>query len=170
MFPFMKKSFSFTSPNVCFRAENAINVNFTLSAFEIPAEGYAAAAGMDAANGFLGGNLLGCGYWPFTLRPKDSTRSSTKSAFLSQTAARTSLKIYQSCMARTLLFNESKRAIGVNVTASGMKPFTVRVRKEVIVYSGFIYSPQLLIVSGIGPREVLKRYNTTVISELNGVG
>ncbi|CAN9280405.1 unnamed protein product [Alternaria sp. RS040] len=188
MFPFMKKSFSFTPPDVRFRAENASNINFTLSAFDIPggpvhlsfpkyaqpiasygAEGYAA-AGMNAANGFLDGNLLGYGYWPFTLRPEDSTRSSTESAFLSHTAARTSLKIYQSCMARNILFDESKRATGVNVTAGGMKPFIVHARKEVIVSSGFIHSPQLLMVSGIGPREALERYNITVISELNGVG
>ncbi|KAL1797910.1 hypothetical protein ACET3X_004516 [Alternaria dauci] len=187
MFPFMKKSFSFTPPDIRFRAENASNVNFTLSAFDIPggpvhlsypkyaqpissygAEGYAA-AGMNAANGFLDGNLLGYGYWPFTLRPEDSTRSSTESAFLSQTAARTSLKIYQSCMVRNILFDESKRATGVNVTA-GVKPFTVHARKEVIVSSGFINSPQLLMVSGIGPREALERHNITVISELNGVG
>ncbi|CAN9260261.1 unnamed protein product [Alternaria alternata] len=188
MFPFMKKSFSFTPPDIRFRAENASNINFTLSAFDIPggpvhlsfpkyaqpiasygAEGYAA-AGMNAANGFLDGNLLGYGYWPFTLRPEDSTRSSTESAFLSHTAARTSLKIYQSCMARNILFDESKRATGVNVTAGGMKPFIVHARKEVVVSSGFIHSPQLLMVSGIGPREALERHNITVISELNGVG
>ncbi|CAN9275364.1 unnamed protein product [Alternaria alternata] len=188
MFPFMKKSFSFTPPDIRFRAENASNINFTLSAFDIPggpvhlsfpkyaqpiasygAEGYAA-AGMNAANGFLDGNLLGYGYWPFTLRPEDSTRSSTESAFLSHTAARTSLRIYQSCMARNILFDESKRATGVNVTAGGMKPFIVHARKEVVVSSGFIHSPQLLMVSGIGPREALERHNITVISELNGVG
>ncbi|CAN9290500.1 unnamed protein product [Alternaria alternata] len=188
MFPFMKKSFSFTPPDIRFRAENASNINFTLSAFDIPggpvhlsfpkyaqpiasygAEGYAA-AGMNAANGFLDGNLLGYGYWPFTLRPEDSTRSSTESAFLSHTAARTSLKVYQSCMARNILFDESKRATGVNVTAGGMKPFIVHARKEVVVSSGFIHSPQLLMVSGIGPREALERHNITVISELNGVG
>jgi choline dehydrogenase len=188
MLPFMKKSFSFTPPDARFRAENASNVNFTLSAFDVPGgpvhlslpkyaqpissygpEGYAA-AGMSAAHGFLDGNLLGYGYWPFTLRPEDSTRSSTETAFLSQTAARTSLKIYQSCMARNLLFDKSRRAIGVNVTAGGMRPFTVQARKEVIVSSGFIHSPQLLMVSGIGPREVLERHNITVISELNGVG
>ncbi|KAI5372519.1 Versicolorin B synthase [Alternaria alternata] len=188
MFPFMKKSFSFTPPDVRFRAENASNINFTLSAFDIPggpvhlsfpkyaqpiasygAEGYAA-AGINAASGFLDGNLLGYGYWPFTLKPEDSTRSSTESAFLSHTAARTSLKIYQSCMARNILFDESKRATGVNVTAGGMKPFIVHARKEVIVSSGFIHSPQLLMVSGIGPRKALERHNITVISELNGVG
>jgi choline dehydrogenase len=187
MFPFMKKSFSFTPPSFEYRAANA-SPNYTLSTFDSPggpvqlsypkyaqpltsygAEGYSA-AGFNASDGFLNGNLLGYGYWPFTLREKDSTRSSTEVAFLSRTAARTSLKIYQSCMARNLLFDSNKRATGVNVTVNGMKPFTLSARKEVIVSSGFIHSPQLLMVSGIGPRETLEKYNIPVISDLPGVG
>jgi len=183
----MKKSFSFTPPDSRYRAENA-TVNYTLSTFDKPggpvhlsypkyaqpissygAEGYAK-AGMKAAAGFLDGNMLGYGHWPFTLRAEDSTRSSTESAFLSRTATRTSLKIYQSCMARNLLFDENKRAIGVNVTVAGTKPFVLKARKEVIVSSGFINSPHLLMVSGVGPRENLERYNIPVISDLPGVG
>ena len=133
------------------------------------AEGYAK-AGMKAAAGFLDGNMLGYGYWPFTLRAEDSTRSSTESAFLSRAATRTSLKIYQSCMARNLLFDENKRATGVNVTVAGVRPFVLKARKEVIVSSGFINSPHLLLVSGIGPRETLERYNIPVVSDLSGVG
>ena len=188
MFPFMKKSFTFTPPNPKFRAKNA-TVGYDLSAFNIPvggpvqlsypkyaqpissygAEGYSA-AGFQEANGFLDGNLLGYGYWPFTLRAEDSTRSSTESAFLSQTATRTSLKIYQSCMARNLLFDGDKRAMGVNVTVVGRRPFILHARKEVIVSSGFIHSPQLLMVSGIGPRTTLEQHNIPVISDLPGVG
>ncbi|KAI0576831.1 GMC oxidoreductase [Pyrenophora tritici-repentis] len=187
MFPFMKKSFSFTPPDTRYRAENA-TVNYTLSTFDKPggpvhlsfpkyaqpissygAEGYAK-AGIKAAAGFLDGNMLGYGYWPFTLRAEDSTRSSTESAFLSRTTARTSLKIYQSCMARNLLFDENKRAVGINVTVAGTRPFVLKARKEVIVSSGFINSPHLLMVSGIGPRETLERYDIPVISDLSGVG
>ncbi|KAH7401726.1 hypothetical protein DE146DRAFT_715943 [Phaeosphaeria sp. MPI-PUGE-AT-0046c] len=187
MLPFMKKSFTFTPPNFEFRAANA-TPNYTLSTFDTPggpvqlshpkyaqllssfgAAGYSA-AGFPANDGFLNGELIGYGYWPFTLREADSTRSSTEIAFLSRTAARTSLKIYQSCMARNLLFDGNKRATGVNVTVHGLKPFTVSARKEVIVSSGFIHSPQLLMVSGIGPREMLEKHDITVISNLPGVG
>jgi choline dehydrogenase len=187
MFPFMKKSFTFTPPPMEYRAANA-SPNYTLSTFDAPGgpvqlshpkyaqplssygpEGFAA-AGFKANDGFLNGDLSGYGYWPFTLREKDSTRSSTEVAFLSPTAAKTSLKIYQSCMARNLLFDSNKRAIGVNVTVQGLKPFTVHARKEVIVSSGFIHSPQLLMVSGIGPRKSLEEHNISVISDLSGVG
>lgn len=187
MFPFMKKSFTFTPPNFEFRAANA-SPNYTLTTFDAPggpaqlshpkyaqpvssfgAAGYSA-AGLLPNDGFLNGNLLGYGYWPFTLREADSTRSSTEVAFLSRTAARTSLKIYQSCMARNLLFDNNKRATGVNVTINGLKPFTISARKEIIVSSGFIHSPQLLMVSGIGPRWMLEKHNITVISDLPCVG
>jgi choline dehydrogenase len=173
MFPFMKKSFSFTPPDVRYRAANT-SVNFTLSTFDVPggpvqlslpkyaqpissyaAEGYAAAV-FNASDGFLNGSLFGYGYWPFTLRPEDSTRSSAEMAFLSPTAAKTSLKIYQSYMAHNLLFNGT-RAMGVNVTANGMKPFTLSARREVIISSGFVHSPQLLMVSGIDPRKQLEK-------------
>lgn len=183
----MKKSFTFTPPNFEYRAVNA-SPNYTLSTFDSPggpvqlshpkyaqtissfgATGYSA-AGFPANDGFLNGDLIGYGYWPFTLREEDSTRSSTEVAFLSRTAARTSLKIYQSCMARNLLFDANKRATGVNVTVNGLKPFTLSAREEVIVSSGFIHSPQLLMVSGIGPRKMLEEYNIRVISDLPGVG
>jgi choline dehydrogenase len=98
-------------------------------------------ADSNAFDGFVNGNLFTYGYWPLTLRAEDSTRSSTEVAFLSCTAATTSLKIYQSCKARNLLFDNNKRATGVNVTVDGKKLFIVSARKEVIVSSGFIHSP-----------------------------
>jgi choline dehydrogenase len=187
MFPFMKKSFSLTPPNAEYRASNA-SPNYTLSTFDSPGgpvhlsypkyaqplssyavEGYSK-AGFNASDGFLNGDLFGYGYWPFTLRAEDSTRSSTEAALLSRTAAKTSLKIYQSCMARNLLFDNNKRVTGINVTVDGKKPFTVNARKEVIVSSGFIHSPQLLMVSGIGPRKTLEKFDIRVISDLPGVG
>lgn len=94
MFPIMKKGFSFTLPKFEYRAANA-SPNYTLSIIDAPGgpvqlsypkyaqsvssygpSGYAA-AGFNASAGFLNGNLFGYGYWPFTVREKDSTRSST---------------------------------------------------------------------------------------------
>ncbi|KAF2831897.1 alcohol oxidase [Ophiobolus disseminans] len=187
MLPFMKKSFNFTAPDMEYRAQN-LSANFTISTFDVSdgpvhlsypkwapslssygAEAYAA-AGLKPNDGFANGDLLGYGFWPVTLRPDDSTRSSTEVAFLSRTAAQTSMKIYQSSMVRNILFDSNKRATGVNVTNAGERPFTLSARKEVIVSSGFIHSPQLLMVSGIGPREQLERFDINVISDLPGVG
>jgi choline dehydrogenase len=187
MFPYMKKSFNFTPPDLEYRAQNS-SANYTIGTYDVPggpvhlsypkyaqplssygAQAYAA-AGFKANDGFLNGDLLGYSYWPFTLRPDDSTRSTTEVGFLSPTAARTSMKIYQSAMVRNILFDSNKHATGVNVTLNGLKPFTISARKEVIVSSGFIHSPQLLMVSGIGAREHLEKFNISVVSDLPGVG
>ncbi|KAF2713062.1 GMC oxidoreductase [Pleomassaria siparia CBS 279.74] len=159
---------SFTPLDATYRVANA-TANFTLSTLDIlgglvhlsllkyaqPISSYAAeayaAAGFNAPDGFLNGKLLGYGHWPFTLRVEDSTRSITEVAFLSLTSARTSLTIYQSCLARNLLFDENKRATGINITAAGLKPFNLSARREVIVSSGV-------------------RYNIAVVSDLSGVG
>lgn len=187
MFPFMRKSFNFTPPDLEYRAKNS-SANFTVSTYDVrggpvhlsypkyaqPIASYGpqafVAAGFKVNDGFLNGDLLGYGSWPFTLRPDDSTRSSTEVAFLSRTAARTSMKIYQSSMARKILFDSNKRAVGVNVTNAALKPFTLSARKEVIVSSGFVHSPQLLMVSGIGPRAHLESFDISVIYDLPGVG
>ncbi|UYV79109.1 hypothetical protein LAZ67_17001148 [Cordylochernes scorpioides] len=52
-------------------------------------------------------------------------------------------------------FDESKRAIGVTFHHKG-KDFFANVTKEVIVSAGAINSPQLLMLSGVGPREHLE--------------
>ncbi|KAF2759898.1 alcohol oxidase [Pseudovirgaria hyperparasitica] len=187
MFPFMKTSFSFTPPDVRFRAANA-TANFSLEAYDIPGgpaqlsfpkhaqpissygpDAYAA-AGFNATPDFLQGNLLGYGYWSFTLNPEDSTRSSTETSFLSPALEKTSLKVYQSCMARNILFDENKKATGVNVTVQGIKSFMLSARKEVIVSTGAMHSPQLLMVSGVGPESTLNQFSIPIVAALPHVG
>ncbi|GAW21165.1 hypothetical protein ANO14919_106820 [Xylariales sp. No.14919] len=56
-----------------------------------------------------------------------------------------------------------------NNTDTG-KPGSVRATKEVIVAGGAFNSPQILKLSGIGPKEELKKFNIPVIKDLPGVG
>jgi len=66
-------------------------------------------------------------------------------------------------------FDNQTRATGVSVQSSGLN-WTLSARKEVIVSAGVYHSPQLLMVSGIGPASTLQSHNITVIKDLPGVG
>lgn len=63
------------------------------------------------------------------------------------------------------MFNKYKRAIGVRYLRRGVE-YGVRVRREIIVSAGSINTPQLLMLSGIGPKEHLKRLNIPVLADL----
>lgn len=153
--PFFKKTLTFTPPSVVDRAANA-SANFSLSSYDFPGgevqvsfPNYAqpissygpaafSAAGFSPLNDFASGVLSGYGYTAYTIDPATSTRSSAEVALLSPETANTALQIYQSCMARNIVFDDQKRAIGVNVTVNGIKPFMLSARREVIVSSGAV--------------------------------
>lgn len=73
-------------------------------------------------------------------------------------------------MARNIIFSSDKTAIGVNITNYGQQPFTLTARKEVIVSAGVYNSPQLLMVSGVGPKQTLDKFSIPIVSDLPGVG
>jgi len=71
------------------------------------------------------------------------------------------------------MFDGNKTAIGAEVeTASfgNSNTFVLRARNEVIVSAGAFHSPQLLMVSGIGPRAQLEAHGISVIADRSGVG
>ncbi|MGG6498183.1 UNVERIFIED_CONTAM: GMC family oxidoreductase N-terminal domain-containing protein, partial [Bacteroidetes bacterium 56_B9] len=80
-------------------------------------------------------------------------------------ARRPNLRVFTLTKAKKILF-ENKRATGVRVTSGGFIPYTIRARKEVILSAGAFQSPQLLMVSGIGPASTLRRFNIPVIQDL----
>lgn len=72
-------------------------------------------------------------------------------------------------MAQKIVFDGSKTARAVNVKANGVS-FTLFANKEVILSAGAFQSPQLLMVSGVGPADVLQQHNIPVVANLPGVG
>ncbi|XP_001602133.1 glucose dehydrogenase [FAD, quinone] [Nasonia vitripennis] len=93
------------------------------------------------------------------------SRCSTAKAFLRPVRNRANLHIAMNAQALKLTFNEDKRATGVEFMRDGRKQH-VRVRREVIMSAGAIGSPQLLMLSGIGPREHLEDLGIPVLSDL----
>lgn len=120
---------------------------------------------MTEAVDFNSGQLDGYQYCTSTIRPRDQTRSTSESSFLASPAPK-KLKVYKKTLAKRILFDNNKNAIGVQVSPSR----TLMASKEVIISAGVFQSPQLLMVSGIGPRDHLQQHNITVLSDLPGVG
>ena len=72
-------------------------------------------------------------------------------------------------MAKRILFDHNKTATGVTVEQGSIQ-FTLSASKEIILSAGVMQSPQLLMVSGIGPSDTLSKYNIPLVSDLKGVG
>jgi len=64
---------------------------------------------------------------------------------------------------------ERKLATGVELQRFGQK-FKIKARKEVILSAGAVASPQILMLSGIGPKEHLQSHEISVVQDLPGVG
>ncbi|KAM0718331.1 hypothetical protein Q7P37_006663 [Cladosporium fusiforme] len=120
-------------------------------------------------SGFQSGMLSGFFYSPSTVDPTNQHRSSSQTSFLDYAMETTSIKVYTRTLARQILFTSNNTAEGVIVQAGNMN-FTLRATKEVILSAGTFQSPQLLMVSGIGPRDTLEQHGIPVIADLPGVG
>ena len=97
----------------------------------------------------------------------DGVRMSMAITYLDQARHRLNLTVRSNVTARRVLF-DGKRAVGVEAESGG-EIFTIEA-DEIIVSSGAIASPQLLMLSGIGPAEQLNRLGIAVVQDLPGVG
>ncbi|KAL3494844.1 hypothetical protein BJX62DRAFT_196889 [Aspergillus germanicus] len=127
------------------------------------------AIGLARDTDFNMGSLDGSSWAPITIDPKDQTRSSSETSFLQEAYRSTDLVVYPHTMALKINFDETT-ATGVQVRSNAGVPFTLTASKEVILSAGTFQSPQLLMVSGIGPEDQLEEHGIEVISNLPGVG
>lgn len=106
-----------------------------------------------------------------TTTDEKGRRSSTAQAYLTKDVRkRRNLTIGVGVTATKVLF-ENDRAVGVEFAKKQRgKKFTVRARKEVILSTGTITTPHLLMISGIGPKEQLEKQKISVLRDLPGVG
>ena len=102
-----------------------------------------------------------------TIDPR-GRRSSTSRAYLHPIRDRTNLRVEIGARSQRILI-ESGRAVGVEYVRDGQVQ-TVRVTQEVIVCAGAYNSPQLLMLSGIGPADELRRHGIAPVVDLPGVG
>lgn len=126
------------------------------------------AMGLKRLAGFIDGELIGAGWHVQTTDPKTGIRDSAETAYLKPVLGRENLVVHHSTMALRVLF-EGNEAVGVECSTAG-KQFTLRARREVILSAGALQSPQLLMVSGIGPKEMLEKFGISVLVDAPGVG
>lgn len=92
-------------------------------------------------------------------------RCSTSKAFLRPIRLRRNLDIVMHAQTTRVLIDKNNRAYGIEFLKNGKKE-SVYARKEVILSAGAINTPQLLMLSGIGPKEHLQEHNIPMIMDL----
>ena len=107
------------------------------------------------------------GVGPYPLNNPNGIRFSTALGYLSESRHRLNLTIRPNCITNRVIFDGDK-AVGVEVF-SGNDTYTLEAN-QVILSAGAIASPQLLMLSGIGPADQLEQQNISVIKNVPGVG
>lgn len=115
-------------------------------------------------------------YCPTTINPNGGIRSTSRDAYV-VASKRPNLTIYTGALAKRIVLSNdtTPRARGVLFSSSAILAdkltlFGVHATREVIVSGGAFNSPQLLMVSGIGPRDQLTAQGIPVIVENKNVG
>jgi len=121
--------------------------------------------GIPRNDDFNGPNQEGVGYLQFLIRK--GVRASASAAFLRPIRDRKNLTVHVGALVERVIL-EGKRAAGVRYSVGGT-PHEARC-KEVIISGGSINSPQILMLSGIGPAQQLMSFGIKVVHELDGVG
>jgi choline dehydrogenase-like flavoprotein len=123
-------------------------------------------AGIPRNADFNGASQDGVGYYQSTVG--NGRRWSTAVAYLKPARGRKNLLVTPNAHATRILI-EDGRAVGVEYrTPKGLE--TARARGEVIVSGGVYGSPQLLLLSGVGPGAHLNEMGVTVVRDLPAVG
>ncbi|MBY6116934.1 GMC family oxidoreductase N-terminal domain-containing protein [Mameliella alba] len=115
---------------------------------------------------FNGSFQEGVGYYQLTQR--DVRRSSAAVAYLAPAETRPNLTVMTGAQALRVLVDK-ERATGLEYLKDGRRE-QVRAGREVILSSGAIGSPRLLMLSGIGPADHLRDLGIDVVHDLPGVG
>ncbi len=109
----------------------------------------------------------GAGFLQFHIG-KDGQRCGAAAAFLDPVCDRMNLTLETEAEVARILI-EGKRAVGVEYQQNGQRR-QARAAREIILASGALQSPKLLMLSGVGPADALRKHNIPVVADLPGVG
>lgn len=188
LLPWFEKSIKFTAPDQNLRFANASpeydvsvmgDANDNPGPLSVTFSHYAQAfatwttkglleLGFPMIPGLQSGSLLGQSYTMSTLNADTMERESSETAFLRPALSYPNYIVYTQALVKKILF-DGTRAAGVRVDTDGFE-YDLTATKEVILSAGAFNSPQLLMVSGIGPADTLSAYGMPVVANLEGVG
>ena len=190
LLPFFKKSVNLTAPSPLRYSNSTPQYNpddfqqgggplsVSWPNFASPSASWAAMGlteiGINETDGAMAdGNLFGWSWIGQTISP-DQVRSTSESSFLRDALLNTlSLDVYKNHLAKRILFDSDKNAVGVDIEAIGVGSssitYTLNATKEVILSSGTFRSPQMLMVSGVGPAATLQANGIDVVADRPGV-
>lgn len=154
--PYYQRSVIFTSPNYAKRPPGSPKVKYDFSAysplggplhvsywndyfpvFKYFEKGFQA-VGLHEIDSIESGSLVGeYAQWPATLEPTSETRDSSETSFLQKAIAKSILQVYQSTLAKKILFDDHKNAVEVDVVTAEI-PYIFSAIKEVILAAGAV--------------------------------
>jgi choline dehydrogenase len=126
----------------------------------------AAQAGIKSITDFNTGDNEGCS--AFHVNQKRGRRWSAASAFLKPALKRGNVRLETGCLVEGVMF-EGRRAVGVRWRQNG-EARSARCRGEVVLAAGAIGSPQIMLLSGVGPAEHVRECGIPIVADRPGVG
>jgi choline dehydrogenase len=186
IYPYMLKSENFTDPFDAAAIDTTVNDSYHGHTGPVhssyPQYIYSSAAIWTPTTANLGlkssdpqgGQGWGGFLTPNSINPDDGTRSYSKSAYLDPASDRSNLIVLTQSQVTQVTFDTSgsvPRATGVNFaqTSSGTT-YHIEAKSEVILSAGVFGTPQLLQLSGVGPKALLESFGINVLVDLPGVG
>ena len=122
--------------------------------------------GYSRCDDYNGKSQEGVGYFQQTA--SFGKRCSSASAYLNSIRRRKNLTVFTRALVKRVLFVK-KKAQGVSVRFKNTN-LTILARKELVLSAGSIGSPHLLMVSGVGPKDILSNNEIEIVHALEGVG
>ena len=174
--PYFKKSPHFTPPNTTNNSQitfdpslynpNAGPLQISFGEYTQPDDEFWYPAlqeiGLPKNQDFNGGNIIGVAHGTTSINPADESRSSAYTSFYAAAKHRPNLHVFSNTMVEQILIRSASsttEAYGVKYRNAAGVSGTAFAAKEVIVSTGAIQTPQLLMLSGIGPKAILDKFN-----------
>ncbi|KAG8187898.1 hypothetical protein JTE90_001661 [Oedothorax gibbosus] len=168
VFPYFLKSEDNTDPEIANNGYHSTGGLLSVSSAQYNSTMMTAFANAASERGYGYRDINGAkqtGYSKLQGTIRNGRRDSTAKAFLIPAQDRKNLHIVNNAHVTKVLINSRKVAYGVRIDIKG-NVYEVGARKEVIVCGGSVNSPQILMLSGIGPKEHLRSLNIPVIADL----